>query len=76
MKLTGIIVALVGIVILAYAGFMQLQGDRTVQGTLAVEQSGQTWQLVLGAGAIIVGGLMATLGGRGYFESRDLAVRN
>jgi len=79
MKLTGIIVGLVGVVILGFTGLMAMQSDdRTANGTSIVRNAerDRAWPMVIGVGALVAGGLMIAVGGRGYFQSRNLAVRN
>ena len=73
MKITGIAIMIIGLASLLFSGVMATQADPT-GGTHAAQDL--TMPLVVGCLAVLAGALLVAFGGRGYFASRNLAVRN
>jgi uncharacterized membrane protein YGL010W len=71
MRVTGIIVAAIGIVILMFTGVMAMSSQ-----TAAAGGADLLWPTAVGVVAVICGGLILAFGGRGYFVARSPAIRN
>jgi hypothetical protein len=89
MRFTGLLLAILGVVVLAYCGVSALVWDSNAQdsGTLQVEKgvargterpgpNSLLYPLVVSLGLLGVGGAMYAYGGKGYIVSNNLAVRN
>jgi hypothetical protein len=76
MKVTGIIVAAIGLLIVMFAAAMGMRSQNAPGVTDMTGEAQMLWPMAVGVTAMICGGLIAAFGGRGYFIARSPAVRN
>lgn len=79
MKLTGMILVIIGIVGGALALFQSLLATTPIPPPDAPEVAATAFpnaQLVFSVATLVIGGLLVAFGGSGVIKSRDPAVRN
>jgi hypothetical protein len=81
MRITGLILALVGLMGVAICVFQMVNGDAsnsnvTAPPSNAGDRPSAIVPLVISAIAVFAGGLMFLFGGRGWFVANDPRVRN
>jgi hypothetical protein len=80
MRITGLILALVGLMGVAVCVFQLVDGSAPNRDVPASPSTGErpnlAVPLVISGAAVIIGGLMFMFGGRGWFVANDPRVRN
>ena len=81
MKITGLILALIGLVAIAICTISIVHPTHPgagagVTGSDQVQRPSMVVPIVISGAAVVIGGLMFIFGGKGYFVSNNPRVRN